>query len=151
MAFYFAYGTLLDVDEMRRLCPSAKPVGVMELDGYELAFVTCSDGKNGGCTLNSAPRTTLYGLQWQLPDDELAALDEAAGVSAGLWEHQLVTVADENGNLVDTITYRIPADTGPIAPTNEYVRPILAGARQLNLPDRYIARLEEIIAQAQAR
>ena len=51
---YFAYGTLLDIDYMRQLCPSARPVGVMRLDGFELGFAKCADPSRAGCTLEAA-------------------------------------------------------------------------------------------------
>ena len=36
---YFAYCTLLDIDEMHKYCPAAEATEVASLPGYRVAFV----------------------------------------------------------------------------------------------------------------
>ena len=38
MKSYFAYGTLLDVPSMHPFAPSAEPLRLMRLDGYQMDF-----------------------------------------------------------------------------------------------------------------
>jgi cation transport regulator ChaC len=146
---YFAYGTLLDIDYMRQFCPSARAVGVMRLDGYELGFARCADPSRGGCTLDAAPDGTVWGVQYELSDEDMAKLDEASGVPKGHWARKRVTVRDAAGNRVDTTTYVIPERSGPYAPSDSYVAPILKGAAAFDLPTRYIARLRQLVQAAE--
>lgn len=147
---YFAYGTLLDVDHMRQFCPSARAVGVMRLDGYELGFATCADPSRGGCTLEPTPDGTVLGVQYELSDADMARLDEVSGVPAGHWARKRVTVRDADGRAVTTTTYVIPNSSGRYAPLDTYVAPILKGATDFGLPASYVARLRELIGAAAA-
>jgi hypothetical protein len=45
---YFAYANLLDIDRIRSVAPSARPMGVMTLPGYRLAFAFCQGRGHGG-------------------------------------------------------------------------------------------------------
>lgn len=146
---YFAYGTLLDIDYMRRFCPSARAVGVMRLDGYELGFARCADPSRGGCTLDAAPGGAVWGVQYELSDEDMAKLDEVSGVPKGHWARTPVTVRDPAGNRVDTTTYVIPDRSGPYAPTDSYVAPIFKGAADFDLPASYVARLRQLVQAAE--
>lgn len=146
---YFAYGNLLDVELMQKVCPSARPVGVMRLDGYEIAFAKCADPSQAGCTLDAAPGRSVWGVQYELSDEDMARLDKSAGVAERHWVHSPVTVRDRAGTAIDTITYVIPETSGPHAPPDSYVAPIYKGAEALALPSDYVARLRELIVQAQ--
>ncbi len=148
---YFAYGTLLDVPSMQAFAPSAKPVGVMRLDGYRLGFAMCVDGSKGGCTLEPVPGAVLYGMQYSLSDADMAKMDKASGIDRGLWAHKPITVTDGRGNRVETVTYAIPGDPPPFAPPDDYVRPILKGLVDLALDPAYADSVRAIIARAQGR
>lgn len=149
MMHYFAYGNLLDVDLMRKLCPSARAVGVMRLDDYEIGFWKCADAGQAGCTLDSAPGRFLWGVQYELSQEDMDKLDKAAGVPEGHWEQQRITVHTPEGKAVETTTYVIPHPSGPHAPPESYVAPIYRGAEALALPGEYVARLRELIQSAQ--
>ncbi len=38
MKYYLAYGSNLDLDHMKTLCPGAKFIGITKINGYRLAF-----------------------------------------------------------------------------------------------------------------
>ena len=119
---YFAYGTLLDLDYMRRLCPSARPLGVMRLDGYELGFAKCADPSRAGCTLDAAPGGSLWGVHYELSEADMTKLDEASGVPQGNWARKRVTIHDLQGKPVETTTYVIPQASARHAPTAGHSR-----------------------------
>ena len=148
---YFAYGTLLDIDYMRQLCPSARPVGVMRLDGFELGFAKCADPSRAGCTLEAVPGHSVWGVQYELSDADMTKLDAASGVPQGHWARKQVTVLDAEGKAVETTTYVIPRASGPHAPPDAYVSHIYTGAAQFKLPSDYIARLRILIGAAQGK
>ena len=101
---YFAYCTLLDVNEMRRFVPTARAGVAGQVDGYRVVFAT--HGPNhatGGCHLERDPDSTLHGLLYELTDDEFGQLDAISGVDRGFYQRIAVTV--------DTAVDEIAADT----------------------------------------
>jgi hypothetical protein len=150
MKHYFAYGTLLDIDAMRRIAPSAKAVAVARLADYELAFARCADPAFGGCTLDRRADAVTWGVQYELADAEMAALDKAAGIDTGRWAHLGVRPRNAAGEEIASTTYVIANAGGPYSPPDSYVAPIFKGAEALGLPAAYRARLRDIVAAAQA-
>ena len=148
-AVYFAYGTLLDINGMKRYCPSAKPLGVMSLKGYRMGFALCgADPSVGGCTLVEDATNTMYGVLYSLPAKELADLAAASGVDRGLWATIKITLTDEKGQKVPANTLTIPDPAGPYRPPETYTTPIMVGAKAWPLPATYIKQLEGIIRDA---
>ncbi|WP_120633503.1 gamma-glutamylcyclotransferase family protein [Ruegeria sp. EL01] len=146
---YFAYGTLLDVEGMQKYAPSAKPLGIMKLMGYRMGFGACGRDGVTGCTLDVAPDEVMYGIQYELSKEDMDKLDDAA-VADDMWARKDVTLIDEGGNEVQSVTYEIPGLTRIIAPSDDYVRPILKGLDELDLPKSYVLNMTRLIAQAQS-
>jgi gamma-glutamylcyclotransferase (GGCT)/AIG2-like uncharacterized protein YtfP len=148
---YFAYCTLLDVDEMRRYCPSAVPTVVARLPGYRVGFARYSRGDSGGgCNLEEAPGEELVGLLYEMSPAAIETLDSIAGVDKGYYRKIDISVVGDDAQEIPAITYVIPEPGGPFQPSADYTRPILAGARALQLPPAYIRKLENIVRSAQA-
>ena len=85
----------------------------------------------------------------RLTPEELEVLHRAAGLDKGWYKLVDVVLLDEEGKEVPAVTYIIPNPTGPFCPSASYVRPILVGARALQLPEPYIKELREIIESTQ--
>lgn len=147
---YFAYGTLLDEPAMRSVAEGAVNVGYMRLDGYEMGFGQCSQPGMAGCTLLPKEGAATYGIQYQLSDKAMAALDKAAHVDERQWVHLPITLTDENGVKHESSTYIIPGDYREWVPTTDYVAPILRGLTHCNFPEEYKHGLRAMIAQTQA-
>ena len=146
---YFAYGTLLEIDEIHKFCPTAESLGIFRLKGYRLGFAACGpDPSSGGCTLVKDPANTMYGILYKMPVQERQNLDKASGYDTGLWAKIDITVVDNNDEPVAANTSVIPKPSGPHAPPPSYTRPIIAGAKSIPLPADYIAQLETIIKDA---
>ena len=147
---YFAYCTLLEVEGMRKYCPTAEPIGTARLPDYMLSFATYSaSGTDGGCNLENAVGRETWGVLYEVTPEELQALDLAAGLDKGYYEKIDVVVIDKDGAQISAVTYVIPQPGGPFRPSSAYTRPILVGARDLELPGEYIADLEKIVESAQ--
>jgi len=147
---YFAYGTLLDLETMKKTAPSARSLGVMRLDGYRLAFSRCADGKSSGCTLEAAPDAVTYGVQYELSDHDMAKMDAGAVSGDLLWHHKPVTLIDANGNRVESVTYIVAGDAPVSHPTDDYVRPIIKGLKDLPFPGDYAAATQRRIVSLQS-
>jgi len=147
---YFAYCTLLDIDEMHKYCPSADPTEVASLPGYRIAFARYGQGASGGgCNLQEAEEEEVLGLLFSLSPRELQALDSIAGVPKGYYKKIDVSVIAQDGGNLSAITYVVPEPLGPFQPSPAYTRPILTGAKALQLPPEYLKKLEGIIGAAQ--
>lgn len=147
--YYFAYGTLLDLDVMKRIAPSVRSHGIMRLDGYRMGFAQCPRGDMTGCTLDKDPDAVTYGVQYELSEAEMTAMDKGAVSGEDLWIHTPITLIDSSGDRVESMTYTIAGDAPSIAPSDEYVRPILKGLDDLAFPDDYVAGMKALIAEAQ--
>ena len=147
---YFAYCTLLDEEEMHKFCPTAEPTVVGRLSGHRVSFARYGrDIPGGGCNLEQAEGGETLGLLYEMSQKAMAALDAIAGVDKGYYKKIQVTVTTEGENEIPAITYVIPEPGGPFQPSATYTRPILAGARALQLPAAYTAGLEKTIESAQ--
>jgi hypothetical protein len=147
---YFGYCTLLDAQEMRRLCPSAKPIGLARLVGYRLCFSTFADAPTqGACNLERVTGHEMWGLLCDMDEEEYDALDLKAGVDKGYLRRIEITVTTEGDEERTVTTYANPPPAGPYRPSAEYTRPILAGAKALALPAAYVEELEHIVATSQ--
>ena len=142
---YFAYANLMDVDTMRSAAPSAKVVTVACLRDYEFAFGKCPDPSLYGARLAPVKGAETWGVQYELSDEDMAALDKLAGVAKGDWLHKAVVLHTADGRLLDSTTYDIPKPSGPAGPPAHYVEPTLKGARAHHLPAAYIEKLERLL------
>lgn len=143
---YFAYCTLLDEAEMLRFVPGARPRMTGTIEGWRVGFAAHSaDG--GGCHLFPETGHLVYGMLYDLLDEEMTQLDAISGVPIGLYRRIDVEVTTTEG-VIAAVTYVIPAPVGDFQPAGNYVRPILAGARALTLPDAYVSELEATVAAA---
>ncbi len=147
--YYFAYGTLLDFDAMKRIAPGVRSLGIMRLDGYRMGFAQCPRGDMTGCTLDPDPDAVTYGVQYELSSEEMAHMDRSAVSGRDLWVHTPVTLVDSAGKRIDSLTYTIPGNTPSISPSDDYVRPILKGLDELEFPADYVAGMKALIASAQ--
>lgn len=155
----FAYGSSLDLDQMRSRCPSVTVVARGRVPGYELIFPRTSaqkdrqyaDGSPGGVasirpTNNGADliEGVVYLIKGKADED---SLDQAEGVNINSYSKQPITVDLENGTPEDCLTYIANAlPGGPFLPSRQYKSQIVEGARSHGLSPEYRARLDEIEA-----
>ena len=140
---------MLELAEMLRLCPGSKPLGVYQLVGYRLRFSAFHDARDqGSCDLEEMPGHRMWGLLYEMVPEEYDALDVMAGVGKDYLGRIDIAVTNDRGETQAATTYRSPKPGGPFSPSATYTRPILAGARELNLSAEYIRELEEIVAAA---
>ena len=150
MKHYFAYGTLLDQAAMTAFAPSVVAEGLLRLDGYELGFAETHQPGKGGCWLVERPGAVTWGLNYALSDEDMESMDRASGIPDGLWVKKAIIATDTSGKTIETTTYTIPGTPPPFVPSEDYVRPILNGLAALDLPPDYVARMQQIVADARA-
>ena len=137
MARYFAYGSNMVREQMRRRCPDARPLGAAVLRDHRFAIISGGHG-----TVQPQAGATVHGVLWQLSRDNLAALDLYEEVAAGLYR-RTPRIVERDGRPVRALVY-VAATRKPGRARPAYLAAIIAAARGLAFPDAYVAALEAI-------
>ncbi len=151
---YFAYGSNLNHEQMRERCPGHSVVGIAQLRDHRLVFPLHSHTWEGGvASVATAHGQSVWGVVYELTDDDVAALDRYEGYRGPGDQHNVydremtwveLTRADD-GSFPRRIRVAIylarPANPGP--PSKRYLDAIVAGARHHRLPSDYVAALAQ--------
>ena len=142
---YFAYGSNLDPEQMRRRCPGHRVIGAGFLPGHRLRFQ--GEGEDWGgpvATIVADPTDTVWGVVFELSDEDLRALDEYEGCRVddptSLYIRRDFDVRLADGGAVRANAYvmrRRPEGN----PSKKYLDAITRGARSHGLPTDYVDRL----------
>jgi gamma-glutamylcyclotransferase (GGCT)/AIG2-like uncharacterized protein YtfP len=106
MRYYFAYGSNLNLAQMKSRCLEAKVIGTTVLNDYQLVFKTHLD------VVPKKDSTVPIGIFFISSSDE-AALDRYEGVEAKYYEKKEITV--EFGNQKITGLIYVMTDQNPNA------------------------------------
>ena len=130
---YFAYGSNLDLDQMARRCPSARPMGAATLADVCLAFAGQSRTWGGGvATLLPAPGERVHGLLWTMSDADWVSLDIAEGVPKSYQRVVREAQAIDGGRLQVNVYTK---DDPQLAPPSPAYREVLArGYARMGFP-----------------
>lgn len=142
---YFAYGSNMLTERLQQRCPSARPRFVAVADCWELAFSKRGQDGSGKATLAPAAGCRVFGVVFDLDQNELSELDRFEGAGKGYDRNDdfQVSIADSE-EPQGVMTYIAShANTDPsLRPYDWYFNLILAGVRQHALPPDYRARIE---------
>lgn len=132
---------------LRARCPSARLIGAASCAGHDIAFDKIGLDGSGKATLMGWAGGTVRGGLYQLDARDIEALDLFEGVGLGYDRIELEVTQGPRVHLA--FTYQAgPRFRQPGLPVFDwYLDLVLAGARQLALPDAWIARLAAIEAE----
>ena len=137
---YFAYGSNLDVSQMRERCPNSRPIGRARLQAHRLDFTHLSRRWGGGAAdIVPEPGDSVWGALYRLDRSDLDLLDHYEGG----YERTEIRVEPENGNLSRALTYTVRMK-GSLEPTEEYLQKLLRWGGHWGFPQAYLSRLREI-------
>ena len=120
---FAAYGVGLNRAEMAKHCPTAKPIGSIELKNYCLAF----RGGNA-CAVATIEKTkgiSVPALLWEISPQDETALDRWIGVPE-LYRKETVKVRC-NGSTVDALIYMLVSGKPQNKPNAFYYSTLLEG------------------------
>lgn len=124
----FAYGSNLNVAQMKSRVPGCKSLGVATLPGNSMAFVGHSRAWGGGvATIEEMPETIVEGVVWLLPAYGILWLDLYEGTASQAYTRQVET-AHIHGTVADVWVYRASARY-LTPPSKRYLKTILDGAQ----------------------
>ncbi|KAG6450523.1 hypothetical protein O3G_MSEX006613 [Manduca sexta] len=151
---YFAYGSNLLAKRLHINNPSAVFYSTAKLKDFRLDFNIDDDVWNGAvATIVEDPGEIVWGDLWSLHNSDLKHLDNQE-MAEGWYFAKNVTVTTSNGTDILARTYELvdnPAKLpeGEIIPPGRrpsitYLKVIIAGAIESNLPPEYIEYLKNI-------
>jgi gamma-glutamylcyclotransferase (GGCT)/AIG2-like uncharacterized protein YtfP len=92
---YFAYGSLLNRDRIRAVCPSARPVGTASIPHHALCFTGHSSVWEGGtATIGLAPARSLWGGLYRIDEAGRAEIEKVGAAGGYVWTFTAVEDAD---------------------------------------------------------
>jgi gamma-glutamylcyclotransferase (GGCT)/AIG2-like uncharacterized protein YtfP len=150
---YFAYGSNLDLDQMRERLPDVRVVGLAALRDHRLTFPLYFERWGGGTAgVTHAHGGTVWGVLYEVSEADLAVLDahegwKGTGDHHNLYDRDLATVEltrPDDGSVprrVRAYTY-FARTLNPTPPSRRYLDTMLKGARHHRLPPEYIEWLE---------
>lgn len=147
MLTYFAYGSNMLTQRLRKRTPSCQSVGLAYLPGHALRWHKRSNEDGSGkCDALQMPTDSdvLWGVLFEIPEAEKERLDRAEAVEHGYIEKAVRVVAGDRS--VTAFTYVADPDwiDSSLQPFTWYRDLVLAGAQEHSLPTEC---LESISAQ----
>jgi gamma-glutamylcyclotransferase len=141
--YYFAYGSNMNWQQMKRRCPSSRFVCVARLPGYRFAIARHSQLRNcGTANILVEHESEVWGIVYDLNDVDLRRLD---GFEDGYRREKVHVYAIGDGNHpLEAVVYIAPREDEAPLPNREYKRLIVQGAKYWKLPAAYAAMLENI-------
>jgi gamma-glutamylcyclotransferase len=150
---YFAYGSNMESAQMKCRCPSAKFVCRAKLPAHRLAFTLKSARRDCGVAdVLPDQAKDVWGIVYELPDNELKNLDKKEGYRPGRpndqnkytrEDHYGWREGDAKRRLLVSI-YRGHPQPNPPLPDSSYKKLIVEGAKHWQLPPDYIQELKSI-------
>ena len=126
---YFAYGSNLNKKQMKERCPAARPVSIVTLHHYKLAFSGWSRKWRGGvATIRPFRGERVLGAIYELSEEDLRRLDKSQG-APDLYTRVNIGVNDDFGGLIEAVTYVRTGRADEAAPSKEYLAVIQQGYR----------------------
>lgn len=137
---YIAYGSNLNVAQMKRRCPDAVLIGSGRLENYELLYR--GNGRNLGVATVAHRKGGIVPIGiWSISANDERALDAYEGYP-WLYKKRTLTVVlnstDGERKVRGLVYVMCPEHDHPAYPTQGYVRTIAQGYRDCSLEMHYL-------------
>lgn len=146
--FYFAYGSNMSPPRLQARVPSARPLGMMRLEGHRLCFHKHSQ-RDGSAKCDAwhtgEPDDMVYGMLYRMAAVERPLLDHYEGLGHG-YEIKDVSLISAEGEAVDAFLYYATDIKPGLQPYHWYKEHVVRGARYAGLPAAYLAAIAAIAA-----
>lgn len=129
---YFAYGSNMYRPQMEERCPGASAAGVGRAPGFRFRI-----NSRGVATIVPEEGSLIFGVLWDLNEDDEKRLDGFEGVGKGNYRKEILTVDLLEGGAVRAMAY-IDEIIEPGPPRADYLEKILMGAKDFGLPEEYL-------------
>ena len=147
MPLYFAYGSNLSLDQMKRRCPGSEMVDVGYIEDHELGFTAFASRWNGGVAdIIERKGSVVWGLVYSITIEDLSHLDYFEGHPT-FYNRKKVKVHGREGMHEDVWTYYVIDKKDFIPPTMVYFELIYEAGKLFDFPVDYLRLLEQLEAR----
>ena len=116
---YFAYGSNLNVEQMKHRCPEAVEISAAVRPGWKLVERRFAD-------IVECAAACVNGALYEITANDLAALDSYEGYP-DFYNRRIVTVSDADGRLRNAVVYVMTAEYGQYLDGEPFSEKYLAG------------------------
>ncbi len=139
---YFAYGSNMDLDQMKIRCPGSSVIGIGQLTHYTMAFTRWSRSwKSGTADILPERGAIVHGVLFNLTLDGLKKLDKFADYSNSYLRQDVTVIFGVE--VLPAMTY-VARRQGVYLPSKSYLGKMVQGGIQNHLPEEYIEYLKSI-------
>ena len=143
----FCYGSNMNTERITERCSSSRFISRAKVNGYKLLFNKRSKDKSGKANLiYTGDKSSVWGVIFDIPEDQKPILDKAEGLGKGYDEYKLIVINDLEQE-IECVCY-IATDEkyldNNLKPYDWYKEYCLIGAKQHNLPEDYILTIESV-------
>jgi len=135
--YYFAYGSNMNHEQMKKRCPSSKFIRRVFLESYRFVYDGNSSTRRGAvANIIQSEDNFVYGGLFEINEDNLSALDCYEGYPNS-YDRKEIEIKDDEGRTYKAVTYLRSGELMS-KPSEDYRKIVKQGARDCNLPDEYI-------------
>lgn len=132
--YYLAYGSNLNVQQMKYRCPDAKSVGTAWIHGYQLMFKGSKTGSY--LTIEKAEKSKVPVAVWEVSEADEQRLDAYEGCPTFYYKTEMeITV---NRRKIKAFVYIMHEDRPLGIPSSSYVRTCVQGYRDFGFDLKYL-------------
>ncbi len=132
--YYLAYGSNLNVEQMKHRCPDAKPVRTAWIKDYQLLFKGSKTGSY--LTIEKAEKSKVPVAVWEVSESDERRLDIYEGYPNFYYKKEMeVTI---NRRKIKAFVYIMHEDRPLGIPSSHYVRTCVQGYRDFGFNLKYL-------------
>lgn len=138
--YYIAYGSNLNIRQMRMRCPSARIIGTSEIPDYELLF----KGSKTGSYLTIEPKKGSWVpvAAWEVSSEDEQTLDRYEGFPTFYYKKEMLLPIKgiRSGKIRrrDTFVYIMHEDRVLGVPSNFYMQTCLSGYKSFGFDPKFL-------------
>ena len=138
--YYIAYGSNLNIRQMRMRCPSARIIGTSEIPDYELIF----KGSKTGSYLTIEPKkgSRVPVAAWEVSAEDEQALDRYEGFPTFYYKKEMLLPIKgiRSGKIRrrNTFVYIMHEDRVLGVPSNFYMQTCLSGYKSFGFDPKFL-------------
>lgn len=144
--FYFAYGSNLDIKQMKKRCPDSTILGVGCLKGYRLDFTHYSLKWEGGAA-DVIPDSgkEVWGIVYEISQPDFVKLNSYEGENYDSFKDTIITdIPINDTSIKDVLVYKVINKKEFIPPKETYLNIIKEAAKKFKFPCSYRVYLDKI-------
>ncbi len=142
MPLYFAYGSNMDSEAMRRRCPKSRALGRARLVRHRFFIMSSGHG-----SVKRDTRMDVHGVLYDLALSDIPALDRYEEVGRGLYQKITQPVLREGAAPVRAILYAGASAHEGVA-RESYLEGVIAAADDWGFPESYLSYLRSLAGRA---